>query len=79
VGFDGIIPEEVALLYTSRNDDPERITFTPLKEAVYAVVTALVKSSDKDAVVNPVEEIIDDVAEVYDPLATLATNNEDPP
>jgi hypothetical protein len=79
VGFDGIIPEEVALLYTSRNDDPERITFTPLKEAVYAVVAALVKSSDKDAVVNPVEEIIGDVAEVYDPLATLATNNEDPP
>jgi len=49
VGLDGITPEEVALLYTFWSDEPERITFTPLKEAVYAVVTALVKLSDKDA------------------------------
>ena len=29
--------------------------------------------------VNDVSVMVGDVAEVYDPLATLATNNEDPP
>jgi hypothetical protein len=64
VGFEGITPDEVALLNTFETDEPESITFTPLKEAVYPAITALVKSSVADAEVNPSPELREPVAEV---------------
>ena len=79
--FDGITTEDVALLNTSKTDDPERITFTPLKEAVYPVVTAFVKLSVAVADVNPTPEAIELVAEDHSEaeLTVRATNNDVPP
>ena len=56
-GLLGIIPEEVKLLKTICVEEPERITFTPLKLAVYPLVTAPVKSKVAVAAVVPILEI----------------------